>query len=63
MEVSGSGKDAGGDQQGIAGKKKSHEETRLDEDDHAYQQRAAPLNQALDVEQEVNKMLERSNHE
>ncbi len=53
MELPRGGKHTGGNQQGITGKKKSDEEARLDEDDDAHQQRAAPLDQALDVKQEM----------
>lgn len=55
LEVSSSGKDSGCDQQRIAGKKESNEEARFDEDNCTNQCRAAPLDQALDIEQEMKK--------
>jgi hypothetical protein len=53
MKLSGGGKNASRDEQGITGKKKSNEETRFNENNDAHQQRAAPLDQALHVEQEM----------
>ena len=53
IQVAGRRKNPRGDQQGIARQKKPHEEACLDEDDHAHQQRASPLNQALDVKEEM----------
>jgi hypothetical protein len=52
-EVSGIGEDTRGDQEGIAGEKESDEEAGLNKNDCTYQSRAAPLDQALDVEQEM----------
>jgi len=63
LKMSRGREDSSGDQKGIAGKKKPHEEARLNEDDRADQQRPAPLDQALNVKQEMKKMFERSNHE
>ena len=53
MHLPGGGQHTGRDQQGIAGQKKSDEEARLDEDDDAHEQRAAPLNKALYVKQKM----------
>src|SRR5579871_2365521 len=49
-------------QQRIAGKKESDEKAGLDEDDDADEQRPAPLDQALHIEKEMKKMLDRSDH-
>src|SRR5205807_5046017 len=62
-EIAGRRKHARGNQQGIAGQEKSHEESCLNEDNRANQQRAAPFNQALNVKEEMNQMFERSDHE
>src|SRR4029077_5312447 len=63
MYLSSGGEHSRGNQKGITGKEKSDKKTSLDENDHTYQQRAARLDQALDVKQELKKMLERSDHE
>jgi hypothetical protein len=61
-EVTGGRKNARSDQQGIARQEESHEKTCFNEDNYADQQRTAPLNQALNVKEEMKKMSEQSNH-
>ncbi len=56
METPGSGENASRDQKGIAGEKKSYKKASLNENDHANQQRAAPLDQALNIEQKMSEL-------
>jgi len=53
---------SGGDQQRIARQEKSHEQSRLHENDDANRQHSAPLDQAADVVQLMENVSDQLNH-